>query len=108
MDTQVNELLQRSSIVNTCRLLRACILLAVGVGLVSCTIDQKDPVRTQPTPVSQSLNPCQPVGMSSTGTPELCVNVTEVQLFSHETKADVGLSFVNRTCLLYTSPSPRD
>ena len=25
------------------------------------------------------------------------MNVTEIQLFSHETKADVGLSFVNRT-----------
>lgn len=97
MDTQFNELLQRSSIVNTRRLLHACILVAVGVGLVSCTIDQRDPVRTQPTPVSQSLNPCQPVGVSSTGTPEFCVNVTEVQLFSHETKADIGLSLVNRT-----------
>ena len=97
MDTQFNELLQRSSIVNTCRLLHACILLAIAVGLVSCTTDQKDPVRTQSTPVSQSLNPCQPVGVSSTGAPEFCVNVTEVQLFSHETRADVGLSFVNRT-----------
>ncbi len=97
MDRQVNELLRRRSTLNTCRSLHACILLAIGVGLVSCTIDQKDPIRTQPTPVSQSLHPCQPVGVSSTGAPEFCVNVTEVQLFSHETKADVGLSFVNRT-----------
>ena len=39
MDKQFNELLQRSSIMNTCRLLHACIVLAVGVGLVSCAID---------------------------------------------------------------------
>lgn len=97
MGNQFNELLQRSSIVNTCRLLHACVILAVGVGLVSCTKEQKDPVKTQPTSFSQSLSPCQPVGVSSTGTPELCVNVTEVQLFSREAKADVGLSFVNRT-----------
>jgi hypothetical protein len=97
MDKLFNDLLQRSSMMNTYRLLHACIVLAVGVGLVSCTKEQKDPVRTQPTPFSQSLSPCQPAGVSSTGTPELCVNVTEVQLFSHETKADVGLSFVNRT-----------
>src|SRR6185295_6617851 len=97
MDKQSNELLQTSSIVDTYRLLHTCIVFAVGVGLVSCTIDQKDPVRTQPTQVSQLLNPCQPVGVSSTGTPEFCVNVTDVQLFSHETKVDVELSFVNRT-----------
>jgi len=97
MDILFNDLLQRSSIMNTYRLLHACIVLAAGVGLVSCTKEQKDPVRTQPTPFSQSLSPCQPAGVSSTGTPELCVNVTEVQLFSHELKADVGLSFVNRT-----------
>jgi len=52
---------------------------------------------TQPAPVSQSLSPCQPVGLSSTGAPEFCVNVTEIQLFSHDTQADVGLSLVNRT-----------
>jgi hypothetical protein len=97
MDRQFNELLQRSSTLNTRPSLHACILLALGMGLVSCTIDQKDPIKTQPTPVSQSLVPCQPVGVSSTGAPEFCVNVTEIQLFSHETKADVGLSFVNRT-----------
>jgi hypothetical protein len=33
MDKQSNELLQRSSIVNISRLLYACIVLAVGVGL---------------------------------------------------------------------------
>lgn len=97
MDRQSNELLQRSSILNTYRLLHACSLLAVGLGLVSCAIDQKDPAKTQPAPVSQSMIPCQPVGVATTGAPEFCVNVTEVQLFSHETKADIALSFVNRT-----------
>ena len=97
MDKQVNGLLQRSSIMNTRWLLHACIALAVGVGLVSCTNKQKGQGMTQPAPFSQSLSPCQSAGLSSTGTPEFCVNVTELQLFSHETKADVGLSLVNRT-----------
>lgn len=97
MDKQFNGLLQRSSIMNTWWLLHACIVLAVGVGLVSCTNEQKVQVRTQPAPFSQSLSPCQPAGVSSTATPEFCVNVTEIQLFSHETQADVGLSLVNRT-----------
>lgn len=97
MDKQFNAPLQRSSIMNTCWLLQACIVLAGGVGLVSCTNVQKDQVRAQPAPFSQSLSPCQPVGLSSTGAPEFCVNVTEIQLFSHETQADVGLSLVNRT-----------
>lgn len=97
MDKQFNVLLQRCSIMNTCWLLQACIVLAVGVGLVSCTKVQKDQGMTQPAAVSHSLSPCQPVGLSSTGAPEFCVNVTEIQLFSHETQADVGLSLVNRT-----------
>ena len=97
MDKQFNVLLQRSSIMNTWWLLQVCIVLAVGVGLVSCTNVQKDQGMTQPAAVSQSLSPCQPVGLSSTGAPEFCVNVTEIQLFSHETQADVGLSLVNRT-----------
>ena len=97
MDKQLNGLLQRSSIMNTWWLLHACVVLAVGVGLVSCTNKQKGQGMTQPAPFSQSLSPCQPAGVSSTGTPEFCVNVTELQLFSHETKADVGLSLVNRT-----------
>jgi hypothetical protein len=97
MDKQFKGLLQRSSIMNTCWLLQACIVFAVGVGLVSCTKVQKDQVMTQPARFSQSLSPCQQAGVSSTGTPEFCVNVTEIQLFSHDTKADVGLSLVNRT-----------
>ena len=97
MDKQFNGLLQRCSIMNTWWLLQACIVLAVGVGLVSCTKVQKDQGMTQPAAVSHSPSPCQPVGLSSTGAPEFCVNVTEIQLFSHETQADVGLSLVNRT-----------
>lgn len=97
MDKQFNGLLHRSSIMNTCWLLQACIVLAGGLGLVSCTKAQKDQVRAQPVPFSQSLSPCQPAGVSSTATPEFCVNVTEIQLFSHDTQADVGLSLVNRT-----------
>jgi hypothetical protein len=97
MDKQFNGLLQRSSIMSTGWLLQACIVLAVGAGLVSCTNKQKDQGMTQPEPFSHSLSPCQPAGMSSTATPELCVNVTEIQLLNHERKADVGLSLVNRT-----------
>ena len=97
MDKQFNGLLQRSSIMNTWWLLHSCIVLAVGVGLVSCTNKQKDQVMTQPAQLIQSLSPCRPAGVSSTATPEFCVNVTEIQLFSHETQADVGLSLVNRT-----------
>ena len=97
MDKQFNGLLQRSPTMNTCWLLQACIVLAAGVGLVSCAKVQKDQVMTQSVPLSQSLSPCQPAGLSSTATPEFCVNVTEIQLFSHDTKADVGLSLMNRT-----------
>lgn len=97
MDKQFNGLLQRSSIMNTCWLLQACIVLAVGAGLVSCTELRKDQVRAQPASSSQSLSPCQPAGVSSTATPEFCVNVTEIQLINKDTKADVGLSLVNRT-----------
>ena len=97
MDKQFSGLLQRSSSMNTCWLLQACIILAVGVGLVSCTKGQKEKGMTQPVPLSQSLSPCPPAGVSSTATPEFCVNVTEIQLFNHDSKADVGLSLVNRT-----------
>src|SRR5437016_12088557 len=97
MDKQFNGLLQRSSTMLSCWLLQALIVLAVGAGLVSCTKVQKDQVITKSAPFSQSLIPCQPAGLSSTATPEFCVNVTEIQLFSHDTKADVGLSLMNRT-----------
>jgi len=97
MDTQFNGLPQRSSITNSWWVLQACIVLAGGVGLVSCTTEQKDEIRSQPAPFSQSLSACQPAGVSSSAAPEFCVNVTELQLLSHDTKADVGLSLVNRT-----------
>jgi len=41
MDTPFNVLQQRSSMMNTCWLLQACIVVAVGVGLVSCTKEHK-------------------------------------------------------------------
>ena len=47
--------------------------------------------------VQSVIEPLPAAGVSSTATPEFCVNVTEIQLFSHDTKADVGLSLVNRT-----------
>jgi hypothetical protein len=62
MDKQFNGLLHRSSIMHTWWLLQACIVLAGGLWLVSCTKDQKDH-RAQPAPFSQSLNPCQPAGV---------------------------------------------
>ena len=97
MDKQFTGRLQRRSNMITCWVLQACIVLAVGVGLVSCKIVQKDQVMTQPTEFGQSLSPCQSTGMSYTSTPELCVNVTKMQLSNDATKADVGLSLVNRT-----------
>lgn len=97
MDNQFTGLPQKRSIMNTGWLLQACIVLAVGVGFVSCKIEQKDQVMTQPAALGQSLSPCQSTGVSSTTTPEICVNVTEIQLSNDDTKADVGLSLVNRT-----------
>jgi hypothetical protein len=96
MDNQFTGLLQRRSIMKIYWLLHACIMPAVGVGLVSCKIVQKDHM-TQPASFDQSLNPCQSTGMSSTSTPEFCVNMTKIQLSSKDTKADVGLTLVNRT-----------
>ena len=89
--------LRNSSIMNTSWLLHACLVSAVGVGLVSCTKEQKDEGMIHPSEFSQSLSSCQPAGVSSTATPELCVIVSSVALLSHETKADVGLSLMNRT-----------
>ena len=96
MDNQFTGLLQRRSIKKIYWSLQACIMLAVGVGLVSCKIVQKDHM-TQPAAFDQSLNPCQSTGATSITTSELCVNVTEMQLSSEDTTTDVGLSLVNRT-----------
>ena len=97
MDTQFNCLLQRSSMMNTCWLLQACLVLAVGVGLMSCTKEQVAQGMIQPAQIIQPVSPCPPAGVSSTGASEFCVNVTEIQLFNHETQVDVGLSLMNRT-----------
>lgn len=97
MDTPFNVLLQRSSMRNTCWLLQACIVVAVGAGLVSCTKEQKAQGMVQPAQTLQPVSPCHPAGVSSSGTPEFCVNVTEIQLLNHETQADVRLSLLNRT-----------
>ena len=96
MDNQFTGLLQKRSIMKMYWLLQAYIMLAVGVGLVSCKIVQKDHM-TQPAAFDQSLNPCQSTGATSITTPDLCVNVTEIQLSNNDLKADVGLSLVNRT-----------
>ena len=92
MDTPFNVLLQRSSMMNTCWLLQACIVVAVGAGLVSCTKEHKAQGMVQPAQTIQPVTPCHPTGVSSSGTPEFCVNVTEMQLLNHETQADVRLS----------------
>ena len=97
MDTPFNVLLQRSSMIHTCWLLQACIVVTVGVGLVSCTKEQKAQGMVQPAQTIQPVTPCHPAGVSSSGTPEFCVNVTEIQLLNHETQADVRLSLINRT-----------
>ena len=97
MDIPFNVLLQRSSIMNACWLLQACIVMAVGAGLVSCTKEQKAQGLVQPAQNIQPVSPCHPAGVSSSGTPEFCVNVREIQLLNHETQADVRLSLINRT-----------
>jgi hypothetical protein len=97
MDTQLNGLPQRNWMTRICWLLQTCIVLAVGAGLVSCTKEQKAQGMLQPAQTIQPVSPCHPAGVSSTGTPEFCVNVTEIQLFNHETQANVRLSLMNRT-----------
>lgn len=97
MENHFTGVLRNRSIVNTCWLLYACIISAVGAGLVSCTKEQKDAGMIHPSEINQSLSACQPAGLSSSATPELCVRVTNVELFDQETKADIGLSFMNRT-----------
>ena len=97
MNKHSNGLLQRRSTLNTSRLLHTCIVLALGVGFVSCTKEQKHQTVAQPAQFSQPVSACPLSGISSTGTPELCVRLTEIQIPSHGANADVGLSLVNRT-----------
>ncbi len=97
MEKHFTGVLRNRAIVNTRWLLHACIVTAVGMGLVSCTIEQRDEGMIYPSELRQSLRACQPSGVSATATPELCVLVTNVELFSHETRADIGLSLMNRT-----------
>lgn len=82
-------------------LLQVCIVLAVGVGLVSCSKEQikeqMDQVMNRPAEIMLASSPCQAAGVASTATPEFCVNVTEIQLLSRDTQADVSLTLVNRT-----------
>ncbi len=76
--------------------LQACIVLAVGVGLVSCTTEQLNQVMNRPAEIIQSSSPCPPAEIS-TATPEFCVNLTEIRLLNHDSEADVSLTLVNRT-----------
>lgn len=84
-------------------LLQVCIVLAVGVGLVSCSKEQIDQFVTsprqalaQPAQFIESASPCQPAGVSSTSTADFCVNVMEIQLSNHDSEADVSVTLVNR------------
>ena len=97
MHTQLNGLPQRNSIMNASWLLQVCIVVLVGAGLVSCTKGQKAQGTIQPAQTIQPMSPCHPAGVSSSGTPEFCVNVTDIQLLNHETQAELRLSFINRT-----------
>ena len=78
-------------------LLQACIVLAIGVGLVSCSKAEIEQAMNRPAEIMLQSSPCQPAGIASTATPEFCVNVMELQLLSRDTQADVSLTLVNRT-----------
>jgi hypothetical protein len=89
--------------------LNACMVLVVGVGLVSCTKEQIEQAMNRPAEVILQSSPCQPAGISSTATPEFCVNVTDIQLLNHDRQADVSLTLVNRTgrrLFIYASGTP--
>ena len=96
MVKQLNGFVQRRSLMRTRWLLQACLVLAVGVGLVSCTQAQIDQAMNRPAEILQSSRPCEPTGVASTAVPEFCVNLTEIQVSSHDTKVDVSLTLVNR------------
>jgi hypothetical protein len=78
-------------------LLHASIVLAVGVGLVSCTKEEINQAMNRPAEIIQSSRPCQPAGLVSTTVPEFCVNLTEIRLLNQDTAVDVSLTLVNRT-----------
>ena len=78
-------------------LLQACIVVAVGMGLVSCTKAEIEQAMNRPAEIMLQSSPCQPAGIASTATPEFCINVMEIHLTSHDTQADVSLTLVNRT-----------
>jgi hypothetical protein len=89
--------------------LNACMVLAVGVGLVSCTKEQIEQAMNRPAEVILQSSPCQPAGIASTATPEFCVNVTDIQLLNRDRQADVSLTLVNRTgrrLFIYASGTP--
>ena len=103
MVAQLNGLAKRSLIMTTRWLLQVCIVLAVGVGLVSCSKEQIDQFVTsprqalaQPAQFIESASPCQPAGLTSNATPDFCVNVMEIQLSNHDSQADVSVTIVNR------------
>lgn len=77
-------------------LLQACIVVAVGVGLVSCTKEQIEQAMNRPSEIILSSRPCAPAELS-TSTPEFCVNLTEIRLLNQDTAVDVSLTLVNRT-----------
>lgn len=78
------------------------------LALTSCTQGQIEQVLQNKTQDMIS-GPCTPAGIASTATPEFCVNVTDMQLLSRDTQADVSLTLVNRTgrrLFLVLSSSP--
>ena len=78
-------------------LLQACIVVAVGKGFVSCTKAEIEQAMNRPAEIMLQSSPCTLAGIASTATPEVWVNVMEIQLTNHDTQADVGLTLVNRT-----------
>lgn len=78
-------------------LMHVCIVLTVGVGLVSCTKEEINQAMNRPAEILQSSRPCTPAGVSSTSAPEFCVNLMEIQLLNQDTAVDVSLTLVNRT-----------
>ena len=90
-------------------LLQTCIVVAVGMGLASCTKAEIEQAMNRPAEIMLQSSPCQPAGIASTATPEFCVNVTDIQLLRHDTQAEVSLTLMNRTgrrLFIYVSGAP--